>query len=340
MTENQLQKLGEIVIFNTEEGSVKVQVDAVNETIWLNQKGISELFGVNVPAISKHLQNIYDEAELQESATVSKMEIVQQEGSRNIKRQVVMYNLDAIIAVGYRVNSKQATAFRIWATRTLRDYMVRGYLLDDERFRKGQSLTYFKELLERIREIRLSERVFYQQIKDIYALSIDYDAKDPMAQEFFAKVQNKLLWAVSAHTAAELIALRSDPAKPLMGLTSTETKGVVHAADVVIGKNYLTQQELSNLKLIVEQYLAFAEAQAINHVPMRMEDWDKNLNIILTMNGKEILTNAGSIAKEIADQTAKARLKQYKERLKDEERIESLKELEQDLKQYKQSCKS
>ncbi len=323
---------GEILIFNREDGTASVQVDLMNETLWLTQKSMAELFGVQKPAIVKHLQNIYAEGELDEASTVSKMEIVQLEGNRQITRQVTIYNLDAIIAVGYRVNSKTATQFRIWATNTLRDYIVKGYVLDDERFKKGQSLTYFKELIDRIREIRLSERLFYQQIKDIYRLSIDYDANDQRTKEFFAKVQNKLLWAVSKQTAAELIAHRADPNKPLMGLTSTEKEGVVKATDVVIGKNYLTEQELTNLKLIVDQYLSFAEAQAVNHIAMRMEDWEKYLDVILTMNRRDILQHAGTIRKEVADRQAQQMLATYNERLREQEHIESIKELDRDLK--------
>ncbi len=324
-----------MVIFTQEDGSVSVQVDAVNETIWMNQKGMAELFGVDKSSISRHLKNIFEEGELDEKVVVANFATTTQHGAIDGKTQTThtqFYNLDAIIAVGYRVNSKTATQFRIWATKVLREYIVKGYTLDAERFKKGQSLTYFKELLEKIREIRLSERLFYQQIKDIYALSVDYDPSAKRTQEFFAKVQNKLLWAVSKHTAAELMAYRGDPSKPLMGLTSTETQGVVKTTDVVIGKNYLNESELNNLKLLVEQFLAFAEAQANNHVSMTMTDWEKNLDIILTMNGRELLNNAGSISKALAEQTAKAHLVQYKERMREEERLESIRELDRDLK--------
>ena len=206
-----------------------------------------------------------------------------------------------VIAVGYRVSRERATQFRIWATKTLREYLVKGYVLDDNRFIKGQSLTYFKELLDRssVRG-RISERVFYQQIKDIYMLSIDYDKNDQTTLDFFASVQNKLLWAVSGKTAAELIYYRANANLPMMGLTSTEKEGIVKSSDINIGKNYLTKDELDNLKLIVEQYLSFAEAQAINHIPMRMKDWEDNRNIILTMNRKSILTDLGKISKGLA----------------------------------------
>lgn len=332
---------GEIVIFNNEDGDVKVQIDAVNETIWLNQKGMSELFDVGIPAISKHLKNIYEEGELSETTTISKMETVVNRGFRGEVLELVdFYNLDAIIAVGYRVNSKRATQFRIWATKVLREYMVKGYVLDDNRFIKGQSLTYFKELLDRIRAIRISERVFYQQIKDIYMLSIDYDKNDKRTIDFFAAIQNKLLWAVSGKTASELVYYRANANLPMMGLTSTEKEGVVKATDTGIGKNYLHEDEINNLKLIVDQYLSFAEAQAINHIPMRMKDWEDNLNIILTMNRKEILTGAGKVSRELAKKKANQEYSKYKEGLRERERFDSIKELDEDLKKLKQRKKN
>lgn len=327
------KNLGEIVIFNNEDGEVRVQIDAANETIWLNQKGMAQLFGVGVPAISKHLKNIFDEGELSPVATISKMETVINRGIRGeVKEFIDFYSLDAIIAVGYRVNSKRATQFRIWATKTLREYLVKGYVLDDERYKQGRSLTYYKELVERIRAIRLSERVFYQQIKDIYALSIDYDKDDQRAIDFFATVQNKLLWAVSGQTAAELVYYRANAALPDMGLTSTQKKGEVRAVDTVIGKNYLNEQELGNLKLIVEQYLSFAEAQAMNHVPMRMADWEKNLDIILTMNRKNILTTKGRVTREMARLKARTEFKKFRGQRRRAEHLESIKELDEDLK--------
>ena len=332
--------LGEMVIFHNEDGEVGVQIDAVNETMWATQKGMSEIFGVGIPAISKHLANIYDDGELDKGTTISKMETVVNRGFRGeVMETVDFYNLDAIIAVGYRVNSKRATSFRKWATKVLRDYMVKGYLLDENRFVKGQSLTYFKELVSKIRQIRISERVFYQQVKDIYKLSIDYDDDDERTREFFATVQNKLLWAVSGKTAAELIYYRSNPSLPQMGLTSTEEKGKVRANDVAVGKNYLNEEEIENLKYIVDQYLSFAEAQAFNHIPMRMVDWEQNLNIILTMNRKDILTTKGKVKMELAKKTAHARYLEYKEKEKLEERIASLKELDEDMKKVKKRIK-
>lgn len=333
--DNQLQNLGEIVIFNNEDGEVRVQVDAVNETIWLNQKGIAELFGITSQSVTIHLKNIYNDGELQEVGTCKEILQVRNEGTRKVKRQIVFYNLDAIIAVGYRVNSKRATAFRIWATKILREYMVKGFALDDDRFKRGRSLDHFKELLERIREIRISERVFYQQVKDIYALSEDYDALDEHTIEFFKKIQNKLLWAVSKKTAAELIYYRSNAELPMMGLTSTEINGIIRSTDVIVGKNYLKEDELGALKLIVEQYLSFAEAQAQAHRPMYMKDWEESLDLILKMNKRELLQNAGSLRMELAKRKAKDELARYKEIKRHEEKIESLKELEKDLRALK-----
>lgn len=333
MDEN--NNLGEIVIFNNEDGEVKVQIDAVNETIWLNQKGIAELFTVSIPTISRHLKNIFDEGELDEKVVVTKIAITTEHGAIEGKTQtkeVIFYNLDAIIAVGYRVNSKRATAFRIWATKTLREYLVKGYVLDDKRFTQGQSLTYFKELLSRIRAIRASEKVFYQQIKDIYKLSADYDKDEKKTNEFFARVQNKLLWAVSGHTAAELIKYRANAELPMMGLTSTEIEGVVRASDISIGKNYLNKDEIENLKYIVDQYLSFAEAQAYNHNPMMMADWEKSLNVILTMNRMNILETKGKVRREIAEEKARLEYKAYKKKEKEKAHLESLKELDEDLK--------
>lgn len=330
-----MQDLGEIVIFNGEDGTVRVQVDTVNETIWLNQKGIAELFGCSSDNVGLHLKNIYREGELQESATAEFFSVVQDEGNRKVSRKIRFYNLDAIIAVGYRINSKRATAFRIWATRILKEYMVKGFALDDERFKRGQSLSHFKELLERIREIRVSEKVFYQQVKDIYKLSEDYDANDEMTTSFFKKVQNKLLWAVSGKTAAELVYYRANAKLPMMGLSSTEIQGIVRASDIGIGKNYLTEEELSALKLIVEQYLSFAEAQARAHRPMYMKDWIENLDLILRMNRKDILVGAGKISAELARRKAHGEYVEYKASEKQRQKIESLKELERDLTDYR-----
>lgn len=327
--------VGEIVIFNGEDGNVNVQIDAVNETIWLTQKGMADLFGCTSENITIHLKNVFNEKELSEEATTKEILVVRREGDRDVKRWIKFYNLDAVISVGFRVNSRRATQFRIWAVKTLKEYLVKGYVLDDKRFTKGQSLTYFKELLARIRQIRISERVFYQQIKDIYKLSADYDKDEKKTVDFFAAIQNKLIWAVSGHTAAELIYLRANAELPMMGLTSTEDEGSVKASDIGVGKNYLNKEEIENLKYIVDQYLSFAEAQAYNHVPMMMSDWEKSLNVILTMNRKNILETKGTVSMLMAKKKAQLAYKEYKEKMKLQEKRESLKELNEDIEKMK-----
>lgn len=324
------QNYGEIAIFNTEDGTAKVQIQAIvrDETIWLTQKAMGELFGVDVRTVNYHLQEIFKTRELDEISVIQKNRITAADGKNYLTN---FYNLDAIIAVGYRVNSKRATQFRIWATSILKEYLVKGFALDDERFEKGQSLTHFNELLERIRTIRISERVFYQQIKDIYRLSEDYDSTAQITIDFFAEVQNKLLWAVSGKTAAELIYYRANAQLPQMGLTSTQIQGLVRKSDVVIGKNYLSKEELEQLKLIVEQYLAFAEAQAKAHRPMYMVDWQKALGLILQMNGRELLSNSGKISHELAKQKADREYKTYKNIQKQQQKLDSIKELSEDL---------
>ena len=328
------QSLGEVVIFNTVEGSVNVQLDLVDETVWVNQSGIAELFSTSKQVVSYHLGNIFKEGELVQNSVVKEILTTAEDNKRY---KVKFYNLDAVIAVGYRINSKRATAFRIWATKVLRDYLIKGFALDDNRFKKGQSLTHFKELIDRIREIRLSEKVFYQQIKDIYKLSEDYDPNDESTIMFFKRVQNKLLWAVSGKTAAELIYYRANSDLPQMGLTSTEVDGIVKSTDVGIGKNYLSKEEIEALKLIVEQYLSFAEAQAQAHRPMYMKDWMENLDLILQMNRRDILDGPGRISAELAKKKVRQVFSEYKEKQRHLEKIESLKELEHDLSEYRRS---
>ena len=318
----------EIVIYQTEDGTVKVDVLFENETVWLTQQQMSLLFGKSVSTINEHIKNIFEEGELPEELSIHKFGI-----SEFMRKAPIYYNLDVIISVGYRVHSRQGTQFRIWATQRLRDYIIKGVALNDERFKRGNSMNYFRDLLDRIREIRLSERVFYQQIKDIYKTSIDYDPSDEMTLRFFKEVQNKLLWAVSGKTAAELVYYRANAALPQMGLTSTEKQGKVLKSDIVIGKNYLTEEEVGLLKLIVEQYLAFAEAQAMAHVPMYMRDWVERLRMVLTMNRRSILEDAGRISHELAIHKANEEYKKYQLVLQEKEHLESLRELEQDLKE-------
>lgn len=304
--------MSNFLFYSAEDGSVKVQVMFKNDTVWATQKSMAEIFDVEIPAISKHINNIYAENELIKSTTISKMEIVQQEGQRRVKRQLEFYNLDMLIAVGYRVNSLKATQFRIWATEILREYLVKGFVLDDERLKQGSQIfgkDYFDELLERIREIRASERRFYQKITDLFAqASIDYDAQSIITRNFYASVQNKFHFAIHGHTASELIAMRADSSKPYMGLTSWKGEGKgrkILKSDVSIAKNYLTEQEISNLNLLVDQYLSFAEGMARRQKVMKMEDWVSKLDDFLHFNEYNVLSKIGNIsaieAKQIAE---------------------------------------
>ena len=329
-------KNGEIVIYKSEDGNIKVDVLFEGETVWLTQSQISDLFGKSRSTISEHIKNIFEEGELQEEVVVRKIRNTTQHGAIEDKIQtheVNYYNLDVIISVGYRVKSQQGTQFRIWATQRLREYIIKGFTLNDERFTSGSSMNYFKELLDRIRQIRLSERVFYQQVKDIYATSIDYDPSDEMTLAFYKEVQNKLLWAVSGKTAAELIYYRSNATLPMMGLTSTLKPGKVTKADALIGKNYLNEEEIGVLKLIVEQYLAYAETQALQHKPMYMKDWIDKLRMVLSMNEKTILECAGTISHELAVKKVGQEYAQYKEAQKRLEHLNSIKELDEDIKE-------
>lgn len=317
----------EILIYQTEDGAVKVDVLFAQETVWLSMEQMGRLFGKSRTTILGHIQNIYEEGELVEDNTMRKV------GNPDFStKPTSMYNLDVIISVGYRVHSRQGTLFRIWATQRLREYIIKGVALNDERFKRGNSMNYFRDLLDRIREIRLSEKVFYQQIKDIYKTSIDYDPADEMTLSFFKEVQNKLLWAVSGRTAAELVYYRANASLPQMGLTSTERQGKVLKSDIDVGKNYLTEDEMSLLKLIVEQYLAFAEAQALAHVPMYMKDWVERLRMVLTMNQRSILEDAGRISHKLALQKATEEYDKYKAQLQVEEHLGSIRELDADLK--------
>lgn len=314
---------------------IKLDVLFSDETVWLTQEQMSELFQRDKSVISRHIQNIFEENELNREVVVAKNAITTNHGAmegRTQTREVNLYNLDVIISVGYRVKSPQGTQFRIWATQRLRDYIIKGFALNDERFKSGSSMNYFKELIERIRTIRLEEKVFYQQIKDIYKTSYDYNPDDEMTKKFFKEVQNKLLWAVSGQTAAQLIYYRANHSLPNMGLTSTSKTGKVRKCDIAIGKNYLDETELQNLKLIVEQYLAFAEAQALNHRKMYMSDWIEKLRLILQMNGHNILETAGKIKHDLAVAKAEKEYALYLQEQKAIAQLESIKELDRDLK--------
>ncbi|MEI8372179.1 MAG: virulence RhuM family protein [Planctomycetota bacterium] len=309
MQNNEKPNEGELILYQTQEGTVRIEVLYESETFWLNQKKIAELFGVDLRTISEHLQNIYASVELTEQATLRKIRRVQREGNREVSREIEFYSLDAIISVGYRVNSTQATQFRIWATQTLREFVVKGFVLDDERLKLNKRFgkDYFDELLERIREIRASERRFYLKITDIYEqCSIDYDSHAEISKTFFKTVQNKLHWAVTGQTAAEIIAERADAQKPSMGLTNWKNAphGKILKSDVSIAKNYLIENEIKELERIVTMYLDYAENQAARQITMRMADWVAKLEAFLEFNEYEVLTNAGSVSAEVGKRLA------------------------------------
>jgi len=300
---------GELIFYQTAEGAVRVEVLYELETFWLNQKRIAELFGVELSTVSYHLKEIYSSGELSQEATLRKIRRVQTEGNRDVTREIEFYNLDAIISVGYRVNSAQATQFRIWATQTLREFIVKGFVLDDERLKLNKRFgkDYFEELLERIREIRASERRFYLKITDIYEqCSIDYDKSAEVTHTFFKTVQNKLHWAVTGKTAAEIIAERADATKPSMGLTTWKNapSGKILKTDVSVAKNYLIEKEIKELERIVSMYLDYAENQAARQIPMKMADWIAKLDAFLKFNEYEVLSDAGSVSAEVAKQLA------------------------------------
>src|SRR5690606_6983586 len=310
-------KESDIILYTTASGDVRIEVYFEGETFWLTQRRMADLFGVEVQTVNYHLKEIFKSGELPEEPTIRKFRIVQMAGKREVSREVDFYNLDAIIAVGYRVNSYQATQFRIWATKTLREYISKGFVLDDERLKQGQrsGTDYFDELLERIREIRASERRFYQKITDIYAqCSIDYDPKAEITQTFYKTVQNKLHWAITGHTAAELIAQRADATKPNMGLTTWKNapKGKIQKTDVTVAKNYLSEKEISDLNRIVSMYLDYAENQAARQIPMKMTDWISKLDAFLQFNEYELLQDAGKVSHAIAQELATKAFEQYR----------------------------
>jgi len=291
----------EILFYQTEDGRNRIEVRLDENTVWLSQRLLAELFQKDVRTINEHIQNIYQEGELASEATIRKFRIVQTEGKREIQRSVEFYNLDVIIAVGYRVKSHRGTQFRRWATERLREYLVKGFTMDDERLKEGRSIgaDYFDELLERIRDIRASEKRFYQKIRDIYKLAIDYDAEAEETKEFFQIVQNKLHWAITGKTAAELIAERADSSRPNMGLTSWKGSKV-RRTDVVVAKNYLSVEEISELNRIVVMYLDYAEDQAHRRKPLYMRDWREKIDAFLKFNERAILEDAGKVSMEVA----------------------------------------
>lgn len=298
---NLISHNSQIIIYRNKNGAVKLDVRFDGDTVWLTQKMMAELFGCSIDSVSLHLKNIFGEGELDEKAVIEDSSITAADGK---KYRTKFYNLDAIIAVGYRINSARATQFRIWATQKLKEYIIKGFILDDERLKNPDlPFDYFEELTKRIQDVRTSEKRFYRKITDIYALSVDYDPTDEMSIVFFKTVQNKIHWAITGKTAAELIAERADSEKPNMGLTSWRGS-VPRKDDAVIAKNYLNENELLALNNLVEQYLIFAEGQAMRRIPMKMKDWIEKLHGFLQLNDRSILQDAGKISHELAQELA------------------------------------
>jgi len=318
MTKNKLirNSTAEFLIFTGQSGESSIEARYEDETIWLSQKLMAELFDVNVRTINEHLQNIYKSDELTKESTIRNFRIVQAEGNRQVTRKVDFYNLDVIISVGYRVNSVRATQFRQWATAVLRDFAVKGYVIDRARMENGVFLdeNYFETLLEEIREIRLSERQFYQKITDIYATSVDYNKEAPTTRKFFAKVQNKLHFAIHGHTAAELIVERADSTKDKMGLSNWKNSpdGKILKSDVSVAKNYLRKSEVDNLGKIVNAYLELAELRAKRQIPMTMEDWAKRLDLFLELDDWNVLEGSGKITSAVAKDYAESEFEKYR----------------------------
>jgi len=316
----------DFLFYNGKDGKANIAIiaDRDRETVWTSQKNIGQIFNVDVRTVSEHIQNIFNSNELDRDSTVRKIRIVQTEGTRDVERQVDFYNLDVIIAIGYRVNSYEATQFRMWSTKTLKDYLIKGFVMDDERFKQGKQLfgkDYFSELLERIKEIRASERMFYQKVTDLYAESIDYDVNSPITQKFYATVQNKLHWAIHQHTAAELIQLRAKADQPNMGLTTWKNAakgGKIIKTDIGVAKNYLTQEETEALNRLVSMYLDYAENLVQRGVALKMAGWASKLDAFLQFNEYELINDTGKVKHEIAakiaeKEYAKFRVKQDKE---------------------------
>lgn len=309
---------GQILLYHTPDGEARIEVRLHGETVWLNLDQMAELFQRNKSTISRHIRNVFEEGELRKETTVAKFATVVNRGIRGeVEDQIVYYNLDMIISVGYRVHSYRGVQFRMWATRVLKEYIVKGFALNDDLLKRAGGGNYFDELLARIRDIRSSEKVFYRKVLEIYALSIDYDPRVEMTQEFFKTVQNKMHYSVHGHTAAEIIFERADAGKDFMGLT-TWTGALPKKTDAEIAKNYLSQEEITTLNRIVSLYLDFAELQAEEHRPMYMKDWIAILDDFLRISRKEILTHAGKISAQLAKAKADAEYDKFKERTKNE----------------------
>lgn len=301
----------QLILYQTEDGETQLQVVMQGDTVWLTQKEMADLFQRDKSVISRHIQNVFKKGELEPEATVAKIATVQQEGSRTITREVDDYNLDVIISVGYRVKSHRGTQFRIWATGTLREYLVKGFVLNDERL-EGNERNYFDELVERVRRIRTSEKQFYRKVLDIFATSIDYDTKTIQAQEFFTAVQNKFHYAIHGRTAAELITERIDSRAPAMGLTHWSGK-VVTTKEARMAKNYLQEVERKRLDLLVEQFLAYAELQAVEKRPMYMQQWVNKLDEFLRFNEKEVLQHKGKVSRHDMEAKVRRELQRYQQ---------------------------
>ncbi len=322
----------QIIIYQTENGETKLDVRLQDETIWLPQKAMAELFQTTPQNITIHLKNIYEEDELKEVATCKDFLQVQKEGNRQVQRKQKFYNLDAIISVGYRIKSHIATKFRQWATKQLREYIVKGFVLDDERLKNPDlPYDYFEELLRRIQDIRTSEKRFYRKITDIYAISVDYDPTLDISIEFFKTVQNKMHWAITGQTAAEIIHKRADSSKPYMGLTNWRGEKL-RKQDVTIAKNYLDENELLALNNLVEQYLIFAQGQAIRRIPMYMKDWIIKLDGFLTLNDRDILNNAEKMSNQMAKELAESEYEKYHTNIIAQQDKQDMKKLEEELK--------
>ena len=304
---------GDLLLYQTEDGQTKIEVTLVNDTVWLAAEQMAELFQRNKSTISRHIKNAFESGELKPDSTVAFFATVQNEGTRKVERNIAYYNLDMIISVGYRVNSHRGVQFRIWATQVLREYLIKGFAMNDDLLKRAGGGNYFDELLSRIRDIRSSEKVFYRKVLEIYALSIDYDPRAEATQMFFKTVQNKMHFSAHGHTAAEVIYQRADANKDFMGLTSW-TGGLPKRTDAEIAKNYLSPEELDTLNRIVSLYLDFAELQAQSHKPMYMKDWIQKLDDFLKLSGKELLTHAGTISAELAKQKANQEYDKFKER--------------------------
>ncbi len=334
---------GEFILYQTEDGQTRIDVRMEQETVWLTQRQMAELFQTTVPNINQHLTTIYEECELEREATIKRYLIVQTEGNREISRQIEHYNLDVIISVGYRVRSHRGTQFRIWATQRLREYLVKGFAMDDSRLKQAGGGNYFEELLARIRDIRSSERVFWRKVLDIYATSIDYDPTVEASQAFFKTIQNKMHWAAHGHTAAEIVHARADSSQFHMGLTTWDGTRP-RKTDVSIAKNYLQSDEIEALNRIVTAYLEFAELQALNRKPMTMADWITKLDDFLRLSGREILDHAGKISHDEAKEKAETEFARFKQQQASrrqpvdehfEKSIDELKRIESEAKKNK-----